>query len=129
MSSAAAVTGTLRVKLPYLVGYNMGVGSEGIPLPNDPKYVLCFFGHKTLSFPFQNHPKNLNLSFKTDLDFLGLFWKRKPHYKAELHKTDLHISENFRKVHSRLAGPHLTHEPEVPGSIPGPATYFHFSFH
>ena len=23
---------------------------------------------------------------------------------------------------------HLTHEPEVPGSIPGPATYFRFSF-
>ena len=23
---------------------------------------------------------------------------------------------------------HLTQEPEVPGSIPGPATYFRFSF-
>ena len=36
-------------------------------------------------------PKNLDLSYKTDLDFLGWFKKSKPHLISELNKTYLHI--------------------------------------
>ena len=30
--------------------------------------VPCFFGYKTEFFPFQDSPKNLNPSYKMDLD-------------------------------------------------------------
>ena len=30
------------------------------------------------AFPFHNNPKNLDQSYKADLDFSGLFWKEKP---------------------------------------------------
>ena len=29
------------------------------------------------SLPFLNNPKDLDLSYKTDLDFFGLFWMEK----------------------------------------------------
>ena len=32
------------------------------------QYLLYFFGYKTEFFSFQNNPKNLDLSCKTDLD-------------------------------------------------------------
>ena len=31
-------------------------------------FVPYFFGYKTELFSFQNYPKNLDLSYKTDLD-------------------------------------------------------------
>ena len=40
----------------------------------DKQYTL-FLRYKTEVFPFQNNPKNLDLSYKMDLDFSGLFRK------------------------------------------------------
>ena len=48
-------------------------------------------------FPFQNNPRDLDPSCKMDLDLLRLIWKRKTHFKDELHTTDLHICGNFGK--------------------------------
>ena len=42
-------------------------------------YRICFF---------QNNPKALDLPCKMDLIF-GTVWKRKTHFIAESHKTDL----------------------------------------
>ena len=39
-------------------------------------YIPCLFGYKAC-FPFQNNPRNLDPSYKTDLDF-GIVWKRIP---------------------------------------------------
>ena len=63
---------------------------------------LYFFIYKTRFYLFQNKLKNLDLSYKIELDFLGLFYKRKFHSKAELLKTDIHISINLRRVNSGL---------------------------
>ena len=40
-------------------------------------------------FFLQNNPENLDLSYKTDLVFLGLFWRRKTHLIAGFHKSGL----------------------------------------
>ena len=51
-------------------------------------HVLYFFGYKTefFFFSFQNNPKNLDLSHKTDLDFWDCFG-----ITAKFHRTDLVI--------------------------------------
>ena len=54
-----------NVYLPYLLGYKTGVSSP----QNDPKYVInhmksCY----KMGSPVQNNPKNLDLSYKMDLD-------------------------------------------------------------
>ena len=49
--------------------------------------VPYFLGYKTHFFSFQNNPKDLDPSYKTDLD-LRLFWKGKTCIIAKLHKTD-----------------------------------------
>ena len=36
-------------------------------------YTPYFFGYKTEFFPFQNNPKNLDLSYKMDLDLSDCF--------------------------------------------------------
>ena len=51
----------------------------------------CFFGYKTRVSTFQNNPKNLDPSYKLDLDFSGLFWQEKTHLTAELCVTYLYI--------------------------------------
>ena len=33
-----------------------------------PLYIHCNFSYNAQFFPFQNNPKNLDLSYKTDLD-------------------------------------------------------------
>ena len=42
---------------------------------NIKRYFPYFFGYKTGFFPFENNPKNLDLSYKTDLDFWNFFFK------------------------------------------------------
>ena len=57
-----------------------------------------FFSYKSMFFPIQNNLKDLDLSCKTDVDLLGLFWKRQTHFIVALHKMDLHICCNFVRV-------------------------------
>ena len=47
--------------------------------------------------PFQNNPKNLDPSYKTDLDLLELFRKGKTHIIAKFHRTDLFICSLSRE--------------------------------
>ena len=42
--------------------------AEMLPLNEHPFNLLYFFSCKTEFFSFQNNPKNLDLSYKTDLD-------------------------------------------------------------
>ena len=51
--------------------------------------ILYFFGYKTEHFSFQNNSKNLDLSYKTDLD-LWEFLGRVKHI-AKFHSTNLVI--------------------------------------
>ena len=68
------------------------------------------FGYKTGVFLFQNNPKNQDLSNKTDLDYLGLFWKRKPHFIAKLQETKC---GNIGRINSHLiSNNHGMSEPE-----------------
>ena len=39
---------------------------------------MYLFGHKMVVFPFQNNPKNLDPSYKMDLDFWDSFRKENP---------------------------------------------------
>ena len=49
----------------------LGIGNNfGIPYLSATYKVEVFFS-------FQSNPKNLDPSLKMDLDFFGLFWKRK----------------------------------------------------
>ena len=60
---------------------------------NITSYLLLpyFTGYNTWVFPSKTIPKNLDLSYKTDLDFWDCFWKVKASLIAEFHKTDLDI--------------------------------------
>ena len=40
--------------------------------------LLTIFGHKMAVCPFENNPKNLDLSFKTDLDVWDCFESKNP---------------------------------------------------
>ena len=48
-------------------------------------YLSYFFGYKTGFFPFQNNPKDLDPSYKTDLDL----WDR-------LGRVKLVLQQNFK---------------------------------
>ena len=64
-------------------------------------HVLYFLSYKTelfFLFSFQNNPRNLDLSYKTDLDFWDCFG-----ITAKLHRTDLVIFF----CHSREGNPVL----------------------
>ena len=52
-------------------------------------------------FPIQNNKKNLDLSYKMDLDLWELFRKGKTHIKAKFHKTDLVIWSLSREGKTR----------------------------
>ena len=58
------------------------------------------FGYKTMNFLFQNNPKNLDLSNKTDLDVWDCFGIEINHSVAELHKTSLRICSDFGWMNS-----------------------------
>ena len=68
-------------------------------MKNKKKIILelpYFFGYKIEFFSFQNNPKNLDPSYKIDLDVLdclgmGLFRKDKTGIIAKFHRTDLVI--------------------------------------
>ena len=51
------------------------------------KNVPYFFNYKTEFFPFQNNPKNLDLSYKMDQNPLELFKKGKTCAIAKFHRT------------------------------------------
>ena len=53
------------------------------------KQLPYFFGYKTDYFSFQNNPKDLDPSFKTDLDLWDCFRKGKIGIMAKFHRTDL----------------------------------------
>ena len=42
-------------------------------------YIPYFLGYRMEVFPFQNIPKYLDLTYKTDLDFLDCFGKEQEH--------------------------------------------------
>ena len=52
-------------------------------------------------FSFQNNPKNLDPSYKTDLD-LGMVMKGQTGIKAKFHRTDLVICSHCREREPRL---------------------------
>ena len=48
----------------------------------------CFFGYKTrIIFSFQNNPRNLDPSYKMDLDLWDCFRKGKTRIIAKFHMT------------------------------------------
>ena len=51
------------------------------------KAIPYFLGYDAF-FSFQNNPKDLDPSYKTDLDLLRLFWKGKTCIISKLHRTD-----------------------------------------
>ena len=53
-----------------------------------------FFGYKTVFFPFQNNPKNLDPSYKADLE---LFRKGRTCIIAKLHMADVAICSHSSK--------------------------------
>ena len=53
----------------------------GMTFQQQPRSVPCFFVYKTKVFIFQNNHKNLDLSYKTDLDFFNCFgWDKTSSY-------------------------------------------------
>ena len=56
--------------------------------------ILDCFGYYFL--PFQNNPKYLDLSYRTDLDIWDCLETEKINLKAELHKTNLDIWGHYR---------------------------------
>ena len=52
---------------------------------------MYFFSYKTSFFPFQNNPKNLDPSYKIDVDLLDCFGKVKLVIIAKFQRTDLLI--------------------------------------
>ena len=49
------------------------------------------------SFSFQKNPKNLDLSYKMDIDLLRLFWKSKARIIAKFQRTDLVFCSHSRQ--------------------------------
>ena len=61
------------------------------------KALPYFFGYKTEFFSFQNNPKNLDPSYKMDLDLWRLFRKGKTHIIAKFQRTYLVICSHSRE--------------------------------
>ena len=59
--------------------------------------IPYFFGFMKELFSFQNNPKNLDLSYKTDLDIWDCLERVIPHIIVKLHRTDLVICNLFRE--------------------------------
>ena len=76
------------------------------PLVNAGQLLPYFFGYNAKMFSFQNSPKNLDPSYKTDLDLLGLFRKGKTLIIAIFRRTDLvirsHSKERKSPSYSRI---------------------------
>ena len=53
--------------------------------------IPYFFGYKTKFFSFQNNPKDLDPSYKTDLDLWDCLGTGKIGIIARFHRTDLVI--------------------------------------
>ena len=64
----------ITIYTPYLFGYKTGFPLSRMSTNNQiiPMQLCC-----NMSLTLLNNPKDLDLSYKTDLDFLGLFWKEK----------------------------------------------------
>ena len=70
--------------------------------------VPYFFSYKTEFFPFQNNPKNLDLSYKTDLDLCDCLGRVKPILQLNFinnpknldlsYKTDLDLCDCLGRV-------------------------------
>ena len=60
-------------------------------------YDISFVRRQSCFFSFQNNPKNLDPSYKMDLDLLGLFRKGKTCILAKFHRTDLVICSHSRE--------------------------------
>ena len=56
-----------------------------------------FFGYKMEFFSFQNKPKNLDPSYKMDLDLLGSFRKGENHIISQFHRTVLVTCSHSRE--------------------------------
>ena len=52
-------------------------------------HIPYFFGYKTECFSFQNNPKDLDPSYKTDLDLWDCLGMGKIGIIARFHRTDL----------------------------------------
>ena len=61
-----------------------------------------FFSNKSEIFSFQNNPKNLDPSYKTDLDLWDCFRKGKTRIIAKFLRTDLVICSHSREGKTRL---------------------------
>ena len=59
-------------------------------------HLLYFFGYKTV-FPFQNNPKDLDPSYKMDLDLWDCLGSVKTRITAKFHMTDLVIFSHSRE--------------------------------
>ena len=70
------------------------------------KIVPCFFGYKIRVFSFKTIPKNLDPSYKMDLDLWGLFRKGRTHITVKFHRIDLvkcsHSREGKTASYSRI---------------------------
>ena len=69
--------------------------ASSLPYPNfKPFWYISYYRISSFirgDFSLQNNAKNLDPSYKTDLDFRESFWKGNPHLIAEFHETDLDI--------------------------------------
>ena len=59
--------------------------------------LLYFFNYKAEFFSFENNPKNLDPSYKTDLDLWNHLGKGKTCIIAKFHRTDLVICGHSRE--------------------------------
>ena len=59
-----------------------------------------FFGYKTDFFSFLNNPKDLDLSYKTDLDLWDCLGRTK--LIAKFYETDLVICSHYREGKTHL---------------------------
>ena len=69
-----------NLKLPLLLSY----------------YIVSVI--RWMIFPFQDNLKDVDPSYKMDLDLGDCFGKEKPHFIAELHKPDLHICSKLHLI-------------------------------
>ena len=64
--------------------------------------LYCISPVKRWSFFFQNNPKNLDPSYKTDLDIWDLIKKGKTCIIAKFHRTDLVICSHSREFYYQM---------------------------
>ena len=69
------------------------------------KVIPYFFGYKMEFFPFQNNPKNLDPSYKMNLDLWDCLGMVK--LIAKFHKTDLVIRSHSKEENPRLIAEYI----------------------